>query len=615
LISVVTKSGGNHIHGSVFDFLRNTDLDAKGFFSPERSTFQQNQYGATFGGPLRKAKVFFFTDYQGQHTVEGIETGVVSVPSLASRAGKFFDPNNPNPLPGTVNGAFLAQTLSNRLGYPVTVGERFYSPGCTASTCVFPNAVIPQAAFALAATRMLQFIPTPNLGTDQFSSGAAKRRIHDEKGAARLDWNTNAYGNFSFYYFTDRFDLDDPYPAGLGGATLPGPNGAFNALSDGLDQLLVVNHTKSFGLTTVNEAHFSITRLNNNIGIPKGGVGVSLADQGISSGPVGIQQGFPQYAGVEMLYFNSFAVGTNPFFLQQINNTFDASDHVSKVVGKHTVKVGGAYIWYKVKQLPDLVANGTFSFFGSGNQSTGNGFADFLLGLPDFYSHQSSPAFYESSANGGLFAQDSWRVAPNVTINYGLRSDYLTPWAEDHHQTTTFVEGVQSHTFPGAPFGYLVPGDPLPDGSRIPSAIAPTPVDNFSPRFGVAYSPAWKNHFLSKLTGGPGKTSVRLGAGRFFTAVEGLTVAYPTGNPPYGLTYTSPEAPLMATPFVGALSGTQYIQQSPVSVPPIAFLRPIPTLAWTGLAMRQSAEQGASTIETRCRTRWRSTSPSTAKSI
>jgi hypothetical protein len=84
---------------------------------------------------------------------------------------------------------------------------------------------------------------------------------------------------------------------------------------------------------------------------------------------------------------------------------------------------------------------------------------------------------------------------------------------------------------------------------------------------GLAYAPNWSNGWLGKLAGGPGKTSIRLGAGRFFTAIEGLTIAYPTGNPPYGLTYTSPEPPEMATPFVGALSGTQFVQQFPVQVP------------------------------------------------
>jgi len=573
LINVVTKIGGNAFHGSGFEFLRNTDLDAKNYFSTQRSTFQQNQYGGTLGGPIKRNKLFFFGDYQGQHTKQGQDTGVVAVPSTANRAGNFSD--SPT-FTGKVNGPYLAHTLSNLLGYQVTSGEPFSS--------VFPGNVIPQSAFAIPATKMLQYIPSPSLGMQDFESTSQALTLHDEKAAGRVDWNSDRSGNFSFYYFYDKYNLDNPYPSGFGGATVPNPNGgAFNATSSGLDQLFVISNTKTFGSTLVNEVRFNATRLNNNLGVPQGGVGTTLSQQGISTGGQGIIQGAPKFAGVETLYFNSFTTGTEPFFVAQVNNTVDASDTVSKVRGNHTVKTGFEYIWYKVKQNPDLVANGTFSFFGSGNQSTGNGFADFLLGLPDFYSQQSSPAFYESAANGGVFAQDSWRIRPNVTLNYGLRWDYITPWAEKHHQTTTFVQGVESTTFPGAPLGYLVPGDPLPNGSHIPAAIAPSPLDNFSPRVGVAYSPSFSSGWLSKLTGGPGKTSIRAGGGRFFTAVEGLTVAYPTGNPPYGLTYTSPEAPLMATPFVGALTGTNYIQQFPVNVPPynVSPTNPAPNVDWS----------------------------------
>src|SRR6202790_2941087 len=573
LINVVTKSGGNVFHGSAFEFLRNTVLDTKNYFSSQRSIFQQNQYGGTLGGPLKQNKLFFFADYQGQHTKQGQDTGKVSVPSLANRSGDFSD--SPA-FTGKVNGPYLAQTLSHLLGHQVTPGE-LYSD-------VFPGNVIPQSAFALPASKMLQFIPSPNIDSSSFESTSRALTIHDEKAAGRIDWNTDRSGNLSFYYFYDKYNLDNPYPAGFGGATFPNPTGgSFDATSKGLDQLFVISNTKSFGSTLVNEARFGATRLNNDLGVPKGGVGTTLAQQGITARGQGIIQRAPKFAGVETLYFNSSTTGTEPFFVAQVNNTFDAADTLSKVKGQHAFKFGFQYIWYKVKQNPDLVANGTFSFFGSGSQSTGNGFADFLLGLPDFYSQQSSPAFYESAANGGIFAQDSWRVRPNLTINYGLRWDYITPWAEKHHQTTTFVQGVQSATFPGAPLGYLVPGDPLPNGSRIPAAIAPAPLDNFSPRLGIAYSPSLSRGWLSKLTGGPGKTSVRTGAGRFFTAVEGLTVAYPTGNPPYGLTYTSPEAPVMATPFVGAFTGTNYIQQFPVNVPAynVSPANPNPNVDWS----------------------------------
>jgi hypothetical protein len=556
IINVITKSGTNAFHGNVFEFFRNTYLDARNYFSPERAAFHQNQYGGTIGGPIRKDKIFFFADYQGQRYIQGIETGFVSVPTLANRTGDF---GSASAFTGTVNGPYLAQVLTQRLGKQVNQGDTFAS--------VFPDGKIPMNAWGTAPTRMLQYIPLPNAGDGKFSTGAYKRRINDNKLAGRADFNSIRFGTSSIYYFNDRYNLDDPYPSGLGGSTLPGNGFAYDATSTGIDQTLIFSNTWTFGAKTVNEARFGITRLDNKIGEPKGGVGVSLADQGIQSGGEGIIQGFPSQAGVEELFFNSFSVGTNPFSVAQVNSTYDLYDAVSRTAGNHTIKLGGRYIWYKVKQAPNLVANGTFSFFGSGSQSTGNGFADFLLGTPDFYSQQSSPTFYESAADGDLFAQDSFRILPSLTLNYGLRWDYVTPWAEKYHQTTTFVAGVQSATFPGAPLGYLVPGDPLPGGGHIPAGIAPTPLNNFSPRFGLAFSPATSEGLVSKLTGGPGKTSIRLGGGRFFTSPQGLTVAYPTGNPPYGLTYTSPESPVMETPFIGSLSGTQYVQQFPVKVP------------------------------------------------
>ncbi len=556
IINVVTKSGTNSYHGNVFEFFRNTHLDARNYFSPERAAFHQNQYGGTFGGPIRSDKIFFFVDYQGQRYIQGIETGFVSVPSMANRSGDF---GSASAFTGTVNGPYLAQTLTQRLGYQVIQGESFAK--------VFPNGIVPKAAWGEAPTRMLQYIPEPNVGVNQFSTGAYKERINDNKAAARVDFNSTRLGTSSIYYFHDSYNLDNPYPSGLGGATLPGNGFAYDATSFGTDQTLVFSNIHTFGIKTVNEARFGSTRLDNNIGVPKGGVGVTLAEQGIQAGGEGIIQGFPSQAGVEGLFFNGFSIGTNPFSLAQVNSNYDLSNSLTRTAGNHTFKFGGRYIWYRVKQDPNLVANGTYSFFASGNQTTGNDYADFLLGLPDFYSQQSSPSFYERAASGDLFAQDSYRILPNLTFNYGLRWDYVTPWAEKYHQITTFVLGAQSQTFPGAPMGYLVPGDVLPDGHKIPAGIAPTPLDNFSPRFGLAYSPNLSSGFLHALTGGAGKTSIRLGGGRFITSPQGLTVAYPTGNPPYGLTYTSPESPVMETPFIGALSGTQYLQQFPVNVP------------------------------------------------
>ena len=138
LVSVVTKSGTNGFHGSAFEFLRNTDLDARGFFDPTRAPFIQNQFGGTLGGPIKKDKVFFFGDYQGTRNIQGIETGLLPVPSLADRTGDLSD--LASSLTGTVEGPYMASLLTQRLGYGVSAGERYYTPGCTSSTSVrFPQ--------------------------------------------------------------------------------------------------------------------------------------------------------------------------------------------------------------------------------------------------------------------------------------------------------------------------------------------------------------------------------------------------------------------------------------------------------------------------------------------
>src|SRR5277367_6377420 len=139
-INVITKSGGNGFHGNAFEFLRNTDLDARNYFSPTRGAFRQNQYGGTFGGPIRRDRIFFFTDYQGTRQTQGIDTGTISVPSNADRTGNFIDPSTHfNDLSGFVSGPYLATLLTQKLGYPVEPGELYSG--------VFPTGVIPLTAW------------------------------------------------------------------------------------------------------------------------------------------------------------------------------------------------------------------------------------------------------------------------------------------------------------------------------------------------------------------------------------------------------------------------------------------------------------------------------------
>ena len=135
----------SELHGSAFEFLRNTNLSARNFFAPSRAKYDRNQFGATLGGKLRKDKAFFFADYQGTRMARGMDTGLLSVPSAINRTGDFSD--IANSLTGTVKGQHWADRLTQRLGYAVTPGEPYYTAGCASSAqCVLPGARIPQSA-------------------------------------------------------------------------------------------------------------------------------------------------------------------------------------------------------------------------------------------------------------------------------------------------------------------------------------------------------------------------------------------------------------------------------------------------------------------------------------
>jgi carboxypeptidase family protein len=555
-ISVITKSGSNQFHGSAFDFLRNTSLDARNYFSPTRGAFRQNQFGGTIGGPIRHDKIFFFTDYQGTRQTEGIDTPVIPVPSDADRAGNLID--QAGGLTGAVGGPYFANLLSQKLGYTVTAGEPYYVAGCaTSSQCVFPNAVIPQSAWSTPAQRMLQYIPAPNTANG-FATSSFNQILRDDKAGVRVDANTRA-GLLSAYYFIDDFNLDDPYPVAQSGASVPG----FNALTTGRAQLLALGDTKTFNATAVNELHLSYMRDFNNLGQPVGGRNVSLTSQGFENpdGSPSIVALDPKGQSVENLNFNGFSTGAAANQLIQANNTYQITDTFSKVLGNHTLKFGGAFHIDQVNANPIAQFNGSFVFSGV---ETGVDFADFLIGVPSQYNQSQLNPFYARNKYVGLFAQDSWHALSNLTLNYGLRWDRVAPWSEKYNQISTFVPGAQSIVFPGAPAGILYPGDP-----GIPNTLAPISNHSFAPRVGLAWSPQGSTgSLLAKALGAPGTTSIRASFGTFYTAIEALSIGVLAANAPYGTTYTG-NSPLFATPFITAADGTNNGQPFPYTFAPL----------------------------------------------
>jgi hypothetical protein len=574
-INVITKSGSNGFHGSAFEFLRNTDLDARNYFSPTRGAFRQNQFGGTFGGPIRHDRIFFFTDYQGTRQTQGIDTGTISVPSNADRLGNLSDLSSK--LTGVVGGPYFANLLTQKLGYGVASGESYYVPGCANSTqCVFPNAVIPQKAWSVPAQRMLQYIPAPNTANG-YATSSFNQTVRDDKGAVRLDANTRL-GMLSGYYFIDDFDLDNPYPVAQSGASVPG----FDAITTGRAQLFALSHTRTFDTTIVNELHFSYMRNNTDLGQPVGGRGENLVSQGFENadGSPSIVALDPKGQSVENLNFNGFSTGAAANQLTQVNNTFQVTDALSKVVGNHTIKFGGEFHADEVNAHPIAQFNGSFVFSGT---ETRVDFADFLIGVPSQYNQSQLNPFYARNKYVGLFAQDSWHALPNLTLNYGLRWDRVAPWSEKYNQISTFVAGAQSVVFPGAPPGILYPGDRI-GGQSVPNTLAPIGNLSFSPRIGIAWSPqAETGSFLGKMLGTPGTTSIRASAGNFYTAIDALSISVLAANAPYGTTYTSPAPPLFATPFVTAASGQNNGQPFPYTFAPLNSSRrnPDPNIDWS----------------------------------
>ena len=584
-VNVVTKSGTNSFHGSAFEFLRNTDFDATPYFSTTVPAFKQNQFGGTIGGPIKRDKTFFFVDYQGTRQVQGQPVNY-QMPSSANFTGDFSD--SEDNLVGLVGGSGFASVLQTRLqnggiNQTVASGEPYYFSGCTTDDpvtgCVFPNGNIPAAAWSPVAVKMLNLglIPQPNSPGNFFNSSSYNQDLRDDKAGVRIDQNTR-FGMIFAYYFIDDYSLNSPFPSG--GATVPASNFSYNAITSGRAQLVNLGNTKNIGALSVNEFRFSYVRNALALADPQGGVGqaFSLSNLGFvtpwNAATGGISPISAKLEGVPYITFNNFNIGVPQVSTGQFNNSFQVLDNFSRALGRHSIKFGGQFHYDQINERNFAAENGQYSFTGN---ETGIDFADFLIGAPDSLT-QASPQILDSrSKYYALYAQDSWRATGDLVLNYGLRWEASMPWYDTQNKIETIIPGVQSVVFPGAPTGWVVPGDP-----GVPRTLAPTQWHNFSPRLGLAYSPSVSDGPLGALLGGPGKTSIRVGAGLYYTSVEDLSQFLEVGDPPYGLYYGSAQPPLLEAPYLVRSTGTSVGQRFPFPFPPtnVSPTNPDTTFPW-----------------------------------
>ncbi len=568
VMNAITKSGTNGFHGDAFEFLRNDKFDAKNYFFSGKSELRRNQFGYAAGGPIWKNKLFWFSDYQGTREVDGAEASA-NVLSDDQRQGNF----DPATLTGTVDGGYWAQVLDQRLGNPVgttVVGEAYSFPGCTSNTganpCVFPGGVIPQAAWSAPSKAILPYIPaaTPGGCTSgvNYCNNGEKNNITDDKIGERVDFNNQKTGNWSFYYHFDRSNLQNALPSN--GPSVPG----FGTVTLSRAQQFVMSNTKNFGATAVNEARISIFRTVLHLDNPAQSL-ASLSSLGFVTGPgtLGIipSTTSPEYVPqVSFVGASGLNIGVPSLNTFQPNTTYMASDVLSKSLGKHTLKVGGEFRYLQVNERNFANPNGGFNFDGN---VTGVDFADFLLGATCTqcsapYTQAALQLLDSRTRYGGAFAQDSWKVKPNVTLNLGLRWEVSMPWYDTQGKLQAFIPGETSTVFPLSPTGLVFPGD-----KGVPKTLAPTRYNNFGPRLGIAYSPGFSDGALGKIFGGPGKTSIRAAYGLYYTSIEDLNLFYEVADAPFGLYWTSPVSVLFDEPFRIRATGASIGQRFPFTAP------------------------------------------------
>ena len=583
VLNVITKSGAAAFHGSMYEFLGNRVLNAKGYFDPATPDVKQNEFGATFGGPIRRDKTFLFSSYEGRRERQGIASDPVTVPTLEERAGDF----SAGPaFSGVLDSATVAQALMARSGCAAAVQSQGGAPiaAGTPYAAIFPGNTIPRPCFDPTAVDLLnQFVPPASVGNNLFRS-TPNATVRQDQLTFRLDHNLTSQQQLSFYYYgADGFD-HEPFSRFLEiGANLPG----FGNQTRDRFQQLNLSHAWTITAKNINEARFVFYREGQGkllfparTNLVQDSCVVVPASQCFSDPAdprLGITPGYgASYEGVPFISLaGGFVIGNNQEGdFSQTGNVYQGSDTYSRIVGPHTLKFGVDIRNQRLDQWYFYDVSGSFYFTGSGPNDVGFNslIPNYLLGLPDTYAQGSANAVDARTTQVDLFAQDAWKLRPNLTLNYGLRWEWNTPQADASHRIQAFRPGQATGIYPCVlsstdpllvwlgssdcspqgpghsvfPLGMVFPGDP-----GVPAGLTNNYLRAFAPRLGLAWSPNWSHGWFAKVSGGPGKSSVRLGWGMFYDSNEELILG---GNfaaqPPFGGS-TSIGNVFLNTPFLG----------------------------------------------------------------
>jgi hypothetical protein len=532
IVNAVIKNGTNQWHGGIFDFYRDTFLNARSFFTvgPTQPIFHQNQFGGTIGGPVLKDKTFFFLSYQGTYNRQGTPT-ITSVLSDAQRNGNFAEnlsaiangPGNTTPFSitgddGVVHPAgtpfFGNSGAIFNCGTPTVVSGKI-------TACSNPNfGNLGTSSFNGISNKLLNtFIPHANAPNNGFSFDPTNVSKTDQ-GIARVDHNFNQsnqiWGIFAENY--NRATQDLPFTGG----TLPG----FGTLSSANTKEITLAYTHTFSTSMLNEFRLGYHRLNFDTVEPQQTVNPSTF--GFTNinlqNPAAAQVPFINITGGPALGFSTN--GPQP----RKDQNFQLTDNFTTIIGKHSLKFGFDGRRFQVDNPFFFNIDGAFSFGGNGGFSSGSPITDFLLGIPDGFSQGSGAVINARAYEYYAYAQDQWKAKNNLTLTFGAGYQVDTPYNNNQFGGKAFnclIPGQQSTVFSTAPAGLNFPGDPGCNNSGTT-----TKYGHIGPRVGFAYSPQWGGRLTN---GSASKTSIRGGFGIYYNRYEEETALQNLAAPPFGL--------------------------------------------------------------------------------
>ncbi len=586
IVSIITKGGTNQFHGDVYYFGRNDAINAASFFGP-KPPLKRNDYGFTFGGPVKKDKLFFFYSEEWNKQKSGT-VRQSCVPTIAERAGDFSAAWQAWTDAGSDTAHIVDQCNA---ALPAVPNSRGTGPGQTVTGTPLLNVT---TALDPAGVLMVDQLPLPNLtGHTTPNSGnnwltAVNTTLDWRQENARVDFNLNRKNTLSFRYTQENWTNpapnaqaywgDDPFSTVEGSWKQPSKS-------------IMLKDTSVLSSTLTNEAQLSYS--NNRIYATLGGTGVTTPDAlgntytpaaFVSALEAAIPPAFPASTkkpggmppDAAWGGFGSYGSGNSLWLIAPWNNTSDLynfRDDLAKVKGTHTLKAG-IFIGYNKKHEPSEGGHDQPSFsFNNGNNGSGPG--NQYNNVVDLLTIGSQYGFSENSANlfptavwhdYEFYVQDNWKIRRNLTVEYGFRWSFLRQPTEQHNMISSWSLGAYDPLgTPGDPCNGLiiVPGTnpcaafPSAGTPGVNSALVPNNNHLIAPRLGLSWDP-WSN----------GKTAIRVGVGQFFQRERVSRVTALMGqNAPFGLNFGSTRTLDIAVPAAGGSTSPNAATSADSNIP------------------------------------------------